>query len=306
MNVRADQTPSTAVSQALDNGRLVDLYEQMVLLRRFELAAQKLYRAGKLPGFIHLYVGEEAVAVGACAHLRTEDWITSTHRGHGHALAKGVPPRDVLAELAEKTTGCCGGRGGSMHMYDLARGLFGTNGIVGGGIPLAVGLGMSAKTRKTDQIAVCFFGDGAVNYSTFHEAVNLAAVQDAAVIFVCENNLYATCTPFDQSTRNPDVASKAAAYGIPGVAVDGNDVLAMWEAVGAAAGRARRGDGPTLLEARTSAVALPTFEAISLTEIFTSWPLAAFVAGVKIGSGSFEACFSPGGSLMPQTSPVSE
>src|SRR5688500_4173810 len=164
------------VLKQMESSRQLQLYQQMVLLRRCELATQKLFKDGKLPGFIHLYVGEEAVAVGACAHLRKEDWITSTHRGHGHALAKGVPPRAVLAELAGKATGCSGGRGGSMHMFDLANGLFGTTGVVGAGLPLAVGLGISARTRRTDQVVVCFFGDGTVNHGAFHESINFAGV----------------------------------------------------------------------------------------------------------------------------------
>jgi 2-oxoisovalerate dehydrogenase E1 component len=239
------------VPTGLSKENLVRLYEQMMLLRRCESISQKIYREGKLPGFIHLYIGQEAVAVGVCAHLRNDDWITSTHRGHGHVLAKGVPPRQVLAELAAKKSGCSGGRGGTMHMFSPSKGVFGTNGIVGGGLPLAVGLGLSAKVRQTDQVAVCFFGDGAVNHGAFHEAVNFAGIQNAPVIFVCENNLYATCVPFKNATRNPEVSSKAAAYGIPGVAVDGNDVLAVWDTVGQAVQRARTGGGPTLVECKT-------------------------------------------------------
>ncbi|MBI2926267.1 MAG: dehydrogenase [Verrucomicrobia bacterium] len=234
-----------------DPATCLRLYEQMVLIRQFELAAQKNYRAGRMPGFIHLYIGEEAVAVGVCAHLRTDDWITSTHRGHGHALAKGVPAKHVLAELYGRATGCSGGRGGSMHLFDARHGLFGTNGFVGGGLPATVGIALGAKVRGTDQVAVAFFGDGAVNHGAFHEAVNFASAQNAAVIFVCENNLYATATPLALATKNTDVASKAAAYGLPGVAVDGNDVLAVWDVMRQAAERARRGDGPTLIEAKT-------------------------------------------------------
>jgi len=223
----------------------------MALLRRFELRVQSLYRGGKIPGFIHLCIGQEAVAVGACANLRLTDWITSTHRGHGHVLAKGVPPRLVLAELCGKATGCSGGRGGSMHLYSMEHGLFGTNGLVGGGIPLATGLGLSAKVRKTNQVTVAFFGDGAVNLGVFHESLNLAGMLEAPVVFICENNQYATCIPFTSSTKNPDISSRAAAYGIPGVAVDGNDVLAVLETVEKAVAAARAGKGPTLIEART-------------------------------------------------------
>jgi 2-oxoisovalerate dehydrogenase E1 component len=223
----------------------------MVLLRRFESAAQIACRKGETPGFLHLYIGEEAVAVGVCAHLQTSDWITSTHRGHGHALAKGMSPRTLMAELFGKADGCCGGRGGTMHLYDRSIGLFGTNGIVAAGIGHAAGAGISARIRKTGGVAVAFFGDGAVNHGGFHEAINFAAVRKAAAVFVCENNLYATATPLAMATLNTDVASRAEAYGIPGVAVDGNDVLAVHEVMRVAVERARRGDGPTLIEAKT-------------------------------------------------------
>ena len=235
----------------MDPAALLRLYRLMVLLRRFELAAQEHYRKGEMPGFIHLYVGEEAVAAGVCAHLRPTDWITSTHRGHGHALAKGMAPRTLMAELYAKATGCCGGRGGSMHLYDPAIGLFGTNGIVVGGNPSAVGAALSARTRGTDGVAVAFFGDGGVNHGAFHESLNFAGAQRAPVVFVCENNLYATATPLRAATLNTDIASKAAAYGVPGVAVDGNDVRAVWRVAREAVARARAGDGPTLIEART-------------------------------------------------------
>jgi 2-oxoisovalerate dehydrogenase E1 component len=223
----------------------------MVLLRTFELAAQDLYKKGEIPGFIHLYIGEEATAVGICAHLRSDDWITSTHRGHGHALAKGMPATILMAELFGKATGCCGGRGGSMHLYHPPSGLLGTNGLVGAGIPLTVGIGIGARVRKTDQIGVAFFGDGAVNHGAFHESINFAGAQSAPVIFVCENNLYATATPLSLVTRNTDIARRAAAYGVPGVTVDGNDVLAVWQAAKKAIERARSGAGPTLIEAQT-------------------------------------------------------
>jgi 2-oxoisovalerate dehydrogenase E1 component len=230
---------------------LVGLYRQMVLLRRFELAAQIACRKGETPGFLHLYIGEEATAVGICAHLRPSDWITSTHRGHGHALAKGMDPGVLMAELYGKRDGCCGGRGGTMHLYDRATGLFGTNGLVGAGIPAAVGAAISAKYRGTDGMAVAFFGDGAANHAAFHEAINFAGIQRAPAVLVCENNLYATATALDTVTLNPEIASRAAAYGIPGVAVDGNDVLAVWQAMKIAAARARRGEGPTLIESKT-------------------------------------------------------
>lgn len=241
----------TAAGNLPSRPEALALYEQMVRLRQFELAAQKNYKAGRMPGFIHLYIGEEASATGVCAHLRSDDWITSTHRGHGHALAKGATAKAVMAELYGRATGCCGGRGGSMHLFDRSVGLFGTNGIVAGGIAAAVGVGISAKARGTGGVGVAFFGDGAVNHGAFHESINFATVQQAPVIFVCENNLYATATPFASATKNISVASRAAAYGLPGVEVDGNDVLAVWQAMRVAVERARTGQGPTLLEVNT-------------------------------------------------------
>lgn len=227
------------------------LYEQMLLIRKFELAVQENYRKGEVPGFIHLCVGEEAVCVGVCAGLNREDWVTSTHRGHGHALAKGVGENELLAELYGKSTGTNGGRGGSMHIYSTEAGLFGTNGLVGGGIPLAVGLGMSAQAKNTEQVAVAFFGDGAICHGSFHESLSLAAIKKVPVVFVCENNFYATSTPVSQAQLNTDIAGKANAYGIPGIRVDGNDVLAVKRVVTEAISRARNGEGPTLIEAIT-------------------------------------------------------
>lgn len=235
----------------LDIPLLLRLYEQMQLLRRFETAAQVACRKGETPGFLHLYIGEEATAVGVCANLRPTDWITSTHRGHGHALAKGMDPKILMAELFGKRDGCCGGRGGTMHLYDRSVGLFGTNGIVAAGISHAVGAGMSARVRGRDDIGVAFFGDGATNHAGFHEALNFAGIQRAPAVFVCENNLYATATALSSATLNSEIATRAAAYGIPGVAVDGNDVLAVHDAMREAVERARRGDGPTLIEAKT-------------------------------------------------------
>ncbi len=223
----------------------------MVLLRRFESVAQIACRKGETPGFLHLYIGEEATGVGVCAHLRPTDWVTSTHRGHGHALAKGANPGRVMAELFGKVDGICGGRGGTMHLYDRSVGLFGTNGIVAAGIGHAVGIGMSARQHGRDDIGVAFFGDGAANHGGFHEALNFAAVQRAPAVFVCENNLYATATPLKSITLNPEIATKAASYGMPGVAVDGNDVFAVWLAMKEATERARSGKGPTLIEAKT-------------------------------------------------------
>lgn len=240
-----------AIPKELKKADILHLYEKMVLLRRFESTARDLYKKGIWPGFIHLYIGEEATAVGVCANLNDDDWITSTHRGHGHALAKGVPVNLVMSELFGKATGCCGGRGGSMHLYYPSVGLLGTNGLVAGGIPMAVGTGLGAKTCGSKQVGVAFFGDGASNHGAFLESMNFAAVQKIPIIFVCENNLYATATPISSATANTEIATKAAAFGLPGVAVDGYDVIAVYKAVKDAVERARRGDGPTLIESKT-------------------------------------------------------
>ena len=227
------------------------LYRSMQRMRQFELKIQHTYRSGVMPGFIHLYVGEEAVAAGVCAHLSHADYVTSTHRGHGHALAKGVPLKEAFAEIWGKPTGINGGRGGSMHIYDPACGFLGTNGIVGAGIPIASGAAMAIALRGEGHVAVSFFGDGAVNNCAFHEGINLAAALLLPAIFVCENNLYATETPFHRVTKNTDVSSRGAAYGIPGVRIDGNDVLEVHRVAGEAIARARAGEGPTLIECLT-------------------------------------------------------
>jgi TPP-dependent pyruvate/acetoin dehydrogenase alpha subunit len=227
------------------------LYQSMQRLRQFELRVQQVYRSGAMPGTVHLYVGEEAVAAGVCAHLNRSDYVTSTHRGHGHALAKGVSMGKALAEIWGKPNGTNGGRGGSMHIYDPSCGFLGTNGIVGAGIPIASGAGMAASLRGEGQVAVSFFGDGAVNNCAFHEGINLAGALQLPVVFVCENNLYATETPFRRVTANLNVGSRGAAYGIPGLTVDGNDVLEVYRAAGEAVARARSGQGPTLLECAT-------------------------------------------------------
>ncbi len=227
------------------------LYRSMVRQRQFELKLQETYRSGVMPGFVHLYIGEEAVAAGVCAHLDKEDYVTSTHRGHGHALAKGIPMGQVFAEIWGRPNGCNGGRGGSMHIYEPAYGFLGTNGIVGAGIPIASGAGLSIQVRGARQVTACFFGDGAVNNCAFHEGINLAGAWDLPVVFVCENNLYATETPLKKVTKNVEVATRGAAYGIPGVALDGNDVLEVFRVAGEAFERARAGQGPTLIECKT-------------------------------------------------------
>jgi pyruvate dehydrogenase E1 component alpha subunit len=242
---------TASVAENVDQKLLLDYYKKMLELRVFEVKVQELYRNGRLPGFVHLYVGEEAVAVGVCASLRNDDLIFSTHRGHGHALAKGVPGGVVLAELWGKVTGCSGGRGGSMHMYAPEWGFMGTNGIVGAPIPLATGGGLTAKLAKKGGVSVSFFGEGAVNSGSFHEAINFGAVWNLPVIYVCENNLYATEMAFSRATKNISVASRAAAYGMKGVEVDGQDVMAVHAAASEAIRIARADGGPTLIECKT-------------------------------------------------------
>jgi TPP-dependent pyruvate/acetoin dehydrogenase alpha subunit len=226
------------------------LYHAMLRIRRAEERIRDVYASGRMPGFIHLSIGQEAVAVGACAALRADDLVTSTHRGHGHYLAKGGSLRGLLAELCGKVTGCCRGKGGSMHIADVAAGFLGANGVLTAGLPLACGVGISARLRGTDQVAVAFFGDGAANRGPFHESVNLAAIWRLPVVFVCENNGWASSTSFVASTAGASIAGRAAGYAIPGVEVDGGDVLAVREAMGTAVTRARRGEGPSLIEAR--------------------------------------------------------
>jgi TPP-dependent pyruvate/acetoin dehydrogenase alpha subunit len=223
----------------------------MARLREFELKIQELYRSGVLPGFVHLYVGEEAVAAGVCAHLSKTDMLWSTHRGHGHALAKGVPGRQVMAELWGKATGCSGGRGGSMHMYAPGYGFMGTNGIVGSGITMSAGGALSAQLRKSGQVAVCFFGDGGSNSGSFYEGLNLASVWNLPVIYVCENNRYATEMSLQRATKSLEIAERAAIFKMPGVAVNGSDVQEVYDAAGAAIARARQDQGPTLIECKT-------------------------------------------------------
>ena len=223
------------------------LHRMMVRIRVFETRVAELFGEGKLPGFVHTYVGQEAAAAGVCARLRPDDYITSTHRGHGHALAKGMTMERVMAELFGRETGACRGRGGSMHVADFSLGMLGANGIVAGGLGIAAGAGLSARLRGTDQAAAAFFGDGGINKGSFHEALNLAAVHQLPVVFACENNQYAQFTHRSRTTAVEDLSVRAAAYGIPGRAVDGNDVGAVYEAAGTAVERARGGEGPTLL-----------------------------------------------------------
>lgn len=237
--------------QELSRDQAIWMYRKMVEIRKFEDRVHEVFARGILPGFVHLYAGEEAVAVGVCAHLNENDSITSTHRGHGHCIAKGCDLNGMMAELYGKATGLCKGKGGSMHIADLEKGMLGANGIVGGGFPLACGSALTAKLKGTNAVSVCFFGDGANNQGTFHEGINLAAIWKLPVIFVAENNGYAEATPFNYASSCTDIAQRAAGYNIPGVIVDGKDVMAVYKAAQEAVTRARNGEGPTLIECKT-------------------------------------------------------
>jgi len=227
------------------------MYKRMLEIRHFEEKAFELYGQNLVPGTIHLYAGQEAVAVGVCANLRKDDYITSTHRGHGHCIAKGAQLGQIMAEILGKKTGYCKGKGGSMHIADFRVGMLGATAVVGAGIPIAAGAALSIKLRRTDQVVACFFGEGASNQGTFHEGINVAAVWTLPVVFVCENNLYAMGTRQSRVMLIENMADRAAAYGIPGVVADGNDVLAVYETVHRAVERAREGKGPTLIECKT-------------------------------------------------------
>jgi len=236
---------------SLKKEQFSEMYRKMLEIRLFEEKVFDLYGQNLVPGTIHLYAGEEAVAVGVCSNLNVDDYITSTHRGHGHCIAKGADLRRTMAEILGKKTGYCKGKGGSMHIADFAVGMLGATAVVGAGLPIAVGAGLSAKLRKTSQVVACFFGEGASNQGTFHESINMASVWALPVVFVCENNLYAMGTRQSRIMSIQNVADRAAAYGIPGVIVDGNDVLVVYEAARTAVERARAGKGPTLIECKT-------------------------------------------------------
>ena len=235
----------------LDRQGLLGLYRTMVSIRRFEETVKGEFAKGHIPGFVHLYSGQEAVATGVCAALRPGDTITSTHRGHGHCVAKGCDPRRMMAELFGRRDGLCNGKGGSMHIADIELGMLGANGIVGGGPPLACGAALTARTRGKGDVAVVFFGDGAAQEGTFHESANLAAIWKLPLLFVAENNGYAEATPANYHCAVEDIADRAGSYGIPGVVVDGMDVFAVYEAATEAVRRGRAGQGPSLLECKT-------------------------------------------------------
>lgn len=239
------------MTQNLTKDELVEFYGKMLEIRFFEEKVFELYAQNLVPGTIHLYAGEEAVAVGVCSNLTQDDYITSTHRGHGHCIAKGADLKRTMAEILGKKTGYCKGKGGSMHIADFTIGMLGATAVVGAGLPIAVGAGLSVKLRKTDQVVACFFGEGASNQGTFHESINMASVWALPVIFVCENNLYAMGTRQSRVMNIQNIADRAIGYGILGIVADGNDVLAVYEATQKAVERARKGEGPTLLECKT-------------------------------------------------------
>ncbi len=230
---------------------LIRMLELMLKIRHFENRVKELFAAGEIPGFVHLYLGQEAIAAGVCATLNQDDYITSTHRGHGHIIAKGADMKYMMAELYGKATGYNKGKGGSQHIAWPGLGILGANGIVSGGIPIATGAAMSAKLRKSGQVAVAFFGDGASNEGAFHESLNIAAAFNLPVVYVCENNLYGVGTRQSRVRKIEDIADRASGYGMPGLVVDGNNVLAVYEASLEAVKRARMGEGPTLIECKT-------------------------------------------------------
>lgn len=227
------------------------MYASMYRIRRFEEEVFEFYKRGLMPGLAHLYIGEEAVAVGACAAIREDDFLGSTHRGHGHLVARGADTKRMMAEILGKVTGYCRGKGGSMHIMDMSLGILGANGIVGGGIPIATGAGYSCKYRNTDQVVLCFFGDGASNEGTFHESINMAAAWDLPVVYIIENNHYGITVDIDRVTKEHDLAKRAVGYGIDGYTIDGNDVEVVYETVLKAVEKARRGEGPSIVECKT-------------------------------------------------------
>lgn len=227
------------------------MYQDMLKIRYFENKITDVYSKGLMPGLAHLYIGEEAIAVGVCANLTESDFATSTHRGHGHLIAQGADLKKMMAEVLGKETGYCKGKGGSMHIADFSKGILGANGIVGAGIPIATGSGYSAKIRGTDQVTVAFFGDAASNQGTFHESINMAAAWKLPVVYVCENNLYGISVSIRKVTNTKDLATRAMAYNIPGIVVNGNDVLEVYRVTKESVERARKGEGPTLIECKT-------------------------------------------------------
>jgi TPP-dependent pyruvate/acetoin dehydrogenase alpha subunit len=233
----------------------IKMYELMLKVRRFEETIEKLFKAGEMPGFVHLSVGQEAISVGTCLALKEQDLVTSHHRGHGYCIARGVDTRFMMAELFGKAGGLQGGKGGSLHICDFNRGIMGSYAIVGGSIPIATGIGLACQRRELNSIVVCPFGDGAVNSGAFHEAINMASIWKLPVVYLCENNQWAVSTPVAAVINVKNTSERAKAYGIPGVTIDGNDIMAVYETMSQAAQRARSGDGPSLIEAKTFRIA---------------------------------------------------
>jgi len=238
-------------SYALKKEDVLKIYKSMLKIRFFENKITDLYSKGLMPGLAHLYIGEEAIAVGVCANLTEHDFAVSTHRGHGHLIAQGADLKKMMAEVLGKKTGFCKGKGGSMHIMDASKGILGANGIVGAGIPIATGSAYSAKVRGTDQVTIAFFGDAASNQGTFHESINMAAAWKLPIVYVCENNLFGISVDIREVTATKDIATRAKAYDIPGIIVDGNDVLEVYRVTKEAIKRARQGEGPSLIECKT-------------------------------------------------------
>jgi len=238
-------------SERLSREDKIDMLYKMMLIRGFEEKVEELFSLNLIHGSTHLYIGQEATAVGACKALNKDDYITSTHRGHGHCIAKGGDVKYMMAELLGRKTGYCKGKGGSMHIADINIGILGANGVVGGGIPIATGAGLSIKMKGTKQVVICFFGDGAVNQGSFHESLNLASIWNLPVIYIIENNLYGMSMAVNKAVKIDRLADRAKAYNIPGIVMDGNDVIAVYDAVSEAVEKVRNGEGPILIESLT-------------------------------------------------------
>jgi pyruvate dehydrogenase E1 component alpha subunit len=249
--VTKDNQFKTVKDYSLSKEKLFKMYQDMLKIRYFENQITDLYSKVLIPGLAHLYIGEEAIAVGVCASLNECDFVVSTHRGHGHLIAKGADLKKMMAEVLGKETGYCKGKGGSMHIIDVKKGILGANGIVGAGIPIATGSAYSAKVRGTDQVTVAFFGDAASNQGTFHESINMAAAWKLPAVYICENNLYGISVDIRKVTNTKDLATRALAYNIPGIVVNGNDVLEVYRITKEAVVRARKGEGPSLIECKT-------------------------------------------------------
>lgn len=282
----------------VDRAVAVAMYRKMALIRRFEERMYELFSQGKIPGTVHPSIGQEAVAVGVCQALRPQDYVASNHRGHGHSLAKGASPERMMAELLGRATGYCQGKGGSMHVADVGQGILGANGIVGAGIPIAVGAGLSARILGEDRVAVVFFGDGGAAAGACHEGMNLAAIWKLPVVFVCENNLYSLSVPFRKVSPVAELSVRASGYAMPGVTVDGMDALAVYAAAQAAVDRARRGGGPSFIEARTyrftgHSRGDPNYGPYRSREEWEQWrqrdPLRVLAEGAGLGAAEQEA-----------------